>query len=65
MGSSENDVVGDQRAAAEAGAVKEETGLIRELAGGGDAAANDLAVGGTGIFNLSSAQFSKIGWVVR
>jgi hypothetical protein len=48
VGSGENDIVGDQRAAAETGSVKEETGLVGELAGGGDAAADDLAVGGTG-----------------
>ena len=48
VGSGENDVVGDQGAAAETGSVKEETGLVGELAGGGDAAADDLAVGGTG-----------------
>lgn len=47
VGSGENDVVGDQRAAAETGSVKEKTDLVGELAGGGGAAADDLAIGGS------------------
>jgi hypothetical protein len=50
VSSGENDVVGDQGAAAETGAVKE-TGLVGELVGGGDAAADDLSVGDTRLLN--------------
>jgi len=47
----ENDLVGDQRAAADEEFVQDECDLVGELAPGGGAAADDLAVGGTAIWS--------------
>jgi len=44
VSSGHDDIVGDQGASAEAGSVQEKTDLVGELSGGGEAAANDLAI---------------------
>jgi len=53
VGGGQNHIVGDQRAAAEARAVQEETNLVRKLARCGDASADDPSHGRLwGIFQL-------------